>query len=132
MLGLLAIGFLIAVAYLVRGFGQPKPVDQRRTVPAWLGGLTAFVMASAWFELIAQNFLPKPQPFWIAIIAGVGWAGVAFILFVWWSSRKTWSEVHQFAAASATTLACMAGPYWTISSWPTIDVAGKMILTLLP
>jgi hypothetical protein len=135
--GLIAVGFLaivalIAMAYLVRGFGRPSPGDRRRTVPAWLGGLTAFLMASAWFELIAQNFLPKPvQPFWTAIFAGVLWAAVAFTLFVWWSSRPAWSEIHGFAAASAATLACMAGQYWTISSWPKIDIVGKVIFDAL-
>jgi len=127
-MGLLAIAALIALAYLARGLGRPSPDDQRGTVPAWLGGLTAFLMASAWFELIAQNFLPNPvQPFWTAIFIGIAWAAVAFTLFVWWSSRRAWSEVHRLAAASGAMLACEAGPYWTIRSWPTIDVAGKMI-----
>ncbi len=130
--GLLAITALIALAYLVRGFGKPSPVDQRKTVQAWLGGLTAFVMGSAWWDLISQNFVPKPvQPFWIAILAGLAWAAVAFTLFVWWSSRPAWSEVHRFAAASGATLACMATPYLTIASWPAIDRAGKMIFDAL-
>jgi hypothetical protein len=130
--GFLAIAALITLAYLVRGFGQPSPVDQRRTVPAWLVGLTALVMGSAWWDLIAQNFLPKPvQPFWMAIFPGVAWAAVAFTLFVWWSSRPAWSEVHRFAGASGATLACVATPYLTVAGWPMIDLAGKMIFDAL-
>jgi hypothetical protein len=128
VLGLLVIGLLTAIAYLVRSLGRPSLSDRHRTAPAWLAGLTAFAMGSAWFDLIGQNFVAKPaQPFWIAIIAGVGWAAVAFTLFVWWSSRQAWSEVHRLAAASGTTLACMTTPYVTVASWPKIDLAGKMI-----
>ena len=131
-LGLSAIVALIAVAYLVRGFGRPSPTDRRRTPPAWLAGLTAFVMGAAWWQLLTLNFVPKPvQPFWIAIFAGVAWAAVAFTLFVRWSTRPAWGEVHRFAAACGATLACMAIPYLNIGSWPTIDVAGKMIFDAL-
>jgi len=131
-LGFLAIAALIALAYLVRGFGRPSPADPRKTAPAWLGFLTAFVMGSAWFELIAQNFLPKPvQPFWTAIFAGAAWAAVAFTLFFWWSSRPAWSEVHRLAAAFGATFACLAGPYWYIASWPKIDIVGKVIFDAL-
>ena len=132
VLGLVAIGSLIAVAYLVRGLGRPSPHDRRRTAPAWLAALTAFVMGSAWFNLIGQNFVAKPVlPFGAAILAGVAWAAVAFTLFAWWSSRQAWSELHRFAAASAATLACMATPYLTIASWPKIDLVGKIIFDAL-
>jgi len=132
VLGFLAIGALAAVAYLVRGFGQPSPDDRRRTAPAWLAGLTAFVMGLGWFKLIAQNFVAKPvQPFWIAIAAGIAWAAAGFVLFVWWSSRPAWSEVHRFAAASAATLACMAGPYAAIATWPKIDIVSEAIFDAL-
>lgn len=132
VLGLAAIAALIALTYFVRGFGLPNPDDRRRTVPAWLGGLTALVMGLAWFQLIGQNFVPHPvQPFWIAILAGIAWAVLAFILFVWWSSRPAWNDVHRLGAAFGTTLACMATPYLTIASWPKIDVFGLMIFDVL-
>lgn len=132
VLGLVAIAILIAGAYLVRGFGLPSRADRRRIVPPWLGGLVAFVMGSVWFELIAQNFIPHPvQPFWTAIVAGIAWAALAFTGFVWWSSRPAWTEVHSFAAVFGSTLACMAVPYLTISSWPRIDIVGKIIFDLL-
>jgi len=132
VLGLVAITTLLVLAYVVRRFGLPSPDDRRPIVPAWLGGVTAFVMGSAWFMLIAQNFLPKPvQPFWIALVAGIAWATVAFTLFVWWSSRPAWSAVHRFAAAFGATLASMAVPYLTIGSWPKIDMVGKMVFDAL-
>jgi hypothetical protein len=136
-LGMIALGFgaiavLIALAWLVRGFGQPRPEDRRRTAPAWLGGLTAFVMGAAWFKLIGENFIPKPlRPFWIAIAAGGAWAAATYVLFVWWSSRPAWSRAHRFAAASGATLACMAAPYKTIATWPKIDVVGEVIFDAL-
>jgi hypothetical protein len=136
-LGMIALGFtviavLIALAYLVRGFGQPSPADPRRTVPPWLAALTALVMGSAWYQLISQNFTPRPvQPFWIAIVAGIAWAAVAFLLFVWWSSRPAWSQVHRFAAAFGATVACSAPPYYNAASWPKIDLVGKIIFDTL-
>jgi hypothetical protein len=131
-LGLLAIAALIGLAYLVRGLCQPLPEDCQRTVPAWLGGLTAFVMGSAWFWLIGQQFIPNPvQPFWVAIAGGAAWAAIAFIVFSWWSSRPAWSETHRFAAAFGATLACMVTPYLTITSWPRIDIVGKIVFDAL-
>ncbi|MGH9494976.1 MAG: hypothetical protein ACRD3B_08270 [Candidatus Sulfotelmatobacter sp.] len=141
VLGLASIAALIALAYLVRSFGLPSldggeddrgKDDRGRTIPSWLAGLTAFVMGSAWFYLIGQNFVPHPvQPFWIAIGAGIVWAAVAFFLFVRWSSLPAWSDTHRFAAAFGATLACMATPYLTIKTWPKIDVIGLVIFDLI-
>lgn len=136
-LTLLALGFalialLILAAYLVRGLALPKSGDSRTTVPAWVAGVTAFVMGAAWFEVIAQVFVPHPlQPFWAVIAAGVVWAGIAFTLFTRWSSRPSWSEIHRFSAALGATLACMAVPYLTISTWPKVDAIGKVLFDVL-
>ncbi len=130
--GFAAIALLIGLAYALRGAAQPSPSDRRKTAPAWLGGLVAFVMGAAWFELIGQNFVRKPvQPFWIAAGAGLGWAILAFILFAWWSSRPAWREPHRFAAAFGATMACMAMPYVTFARWPRVDQAGKVIFDLV-
>jgi hypothetical protein len=135
-LGLASIAALIALAYLVRGLGLPSSGDrdttQRKTAPAWLGGLVAFVMGSAWFNVIGQQFIPHPvQPFWKAIAAGVVWAAVAFFLFVSWTSSPAWTEIHRFAAAFGATLACMATPYLTVATWPKFDVVGKVVLDVI-
>jgi hypothetical protein len=127
-LGLLAIGLLVAFAYAARGFGRQLPGNLRRTVPAWLAGTIAFVMGCAWFEIITQEFVPRPiQPFWIPIVLGVAWSALAFTLFSWWSSRAAWSEAHRFASAVGATLACMATPYLSIATWPKIDIVGKLV-----
>lgn len=136
-LALLALGFalialLIVAAYLVRNFALPKSDDPRTTIPAWAAGITAFVMGAAWFEVIAQMFVPHPlQPFWAVIVAGIVWAVIAFALFTRWASRPAWHEVHGFSAALGATLACMATPYLTISTWPKVDVIGKMCFDAL-
>jgi hypothetical protein len=136
-LTLLAIGFgsialLIISAYLVRNFARSNPDDSPTTIPAWVAGLIAFVMGAAWFEVIAQIFVPHPvQPFWAVIVAGIVWAGLAFTLFIRWSTRPGWSEIHGFSAAFGATLACMAMPYLTISTWPKIDVIGKVFFDAL-
>jgi hypothetical protein len=92
----------------------------------------AFVMGVAWFEVIAQLFVPNPvHSFWVVIVAGIVWAGIAFMLFTRWSSRPAWSEIHGFSAALGATLACMATPYLTISTWPQLDVIGKACFDVL-
>src|SRR5215469_9997334 len=127
-LGLLAIGGLVALAYVLRRVGGQSSENGQRAIPAWLAGLIALVMGAAWFQLISQLFIPQPlQPWWIAMALGIAWAALAFTLFSRWSSRTSWSERHRFASAFGATLACMATPYLTIASWPKIDIAGKLI-----
>ena len=130
--GFLAIAALIALAYALRNLARPCSADTRKTAPPWLAFLVALVMGAAWFELVAQNFVPKPvQPFWIVFYAGLAWALVAFILFVWWSSRPAWTDVHRFAAAFGATVACQAMPYVTLATWPRVDQIGKAIFDIL-
>ena len=130
-LGFGAIAALVAVAYLIRNFGAPSN-DGRKAIPAWIAGVTAFVMGAVWFEVVAQCFMPKPaQPFWIVIAAGVAWAVLAFALFFRWSSRQGWNEVHRYSAAIGATLACMAAPYFTIATWPKVDVIGEVIFDII-
>jgi hypothetical protein len=132
VVGFVAIAALVSLAWLVRGFGKPRPDDRRGIVPAWFAGLAALAISAPWFLLIGENFTPMPvQPFWIAIIAGSAWALAAFILFVWWSSRPAWGKGHRLAAAIGATLDCMAAPYVTIASWPKIDVVGVVIFDLI-
>jgi hypothetical protein len=131
-LGLIAIVGLVALAYLVRGVSRKSSDSSQKAIPAWLAGLIAFVMGAMWFELVAQLFVPKPvQPFWIAIVAGIAWAALAFTLFSKWASRTTWSELHRFASAFGATLGCMATPYLTIATWSKIDIVGKLIFDAL-
>lgn len=131
VLGLLAIAGLLGLAYVIRDLDRPSPEDRERTAPAWLGGLTAFVMGSAWFWLIDQQFVLKPaQPFWVAIAGGIAWAATALLLFSWWTSCAAWSDVHRLAATAGATLACMLAPYLTISNWSRIDIVGKAIFDL--
>ena len=131
-LGFALIALLIVTAYLTRNVAVPESDDRRTTVPAWVAGLIAFVMGAAWFAVIAQMFAPHPvQPFWVVIAASVVWAGIAFVLFTRWSSRPAWREIHGFSAAAGATLACMATPYLTISTWPKVDVIGKVCFDVL-
>jgi hypothetical protein len=132
VIGFASIGLLIWLAYLLRGFGVPSQGESRRTAPAWLAGGAAFVMGVAWFNLIGQIFVPKPiQPFWIALALGIGWAIVAFALFVAWSSRRSWSGIHRWSTSFGAALACMTTPYMTASSWPKADLVAVMIFDVI-
>ena len=124
--GLTAIALLIGLAFLLRSVGQPKAAGP--TAPVWAAGLTAAAMGAAWFELIAQLFIPKPvEPFGKALAMGGVWAMLALVLFLWWTSRRAWSDLHRLCACWGATLACEGGPYFTIRSWPTVDIVGKAI-----
>jgi len=131
-LGFALIAALILAAWLLRDAFQPEPGDGRRTAPAWLAGVSAFVFGAAWGEVVAQNFVPKPvEPFWTVIAAGIAWALLALVLFLWWSSRPAWRVSHRYAASAGATLAAMAGPYTTIATWPMVDIVGVAIFQLL-
>jgi len=111
-IGFVSIGLLAGLAYLLRGVGMPSPDQSRRTAPAWLAGGVAFVMGAAWFNLICQIFVPKPiQPFWTALALGIAWSVVASVLFVAWSSRRSWTGIHRWSVSFGAALACMTPPY---------------------
>ncbi|HEX4284050.1 MAG TPA: hypothetical protein VHZ28_03090 [Terracidiphilus sp.] len=127
--GMAAIVLLIALAYALRNSGHPSAAG--RTVPAWVAGIVAFGMGAAWFELIGQVFVPNPMAFQKATGAGIGWGVIALLLFSWWSGRQAWSDVHRFCACWGATLACQSMPYYTIRTWTTVDVVGKVVFDAL-
>jgi hypothetical protein len=55
---------------------------------------------------------------------------VALTLFTRWAGRKAFTDGHRFAACWGATLACQAMPYYTIASWPRIDITGKVFFDL--
>jgi hypothetical protein len=127
--GLAAIVALIGLAYVFRKVGRG---GAGRTAPAVVAGVIALGMGAAWFDLIGQLFIPNPiQPWEKALAAGGAWALLGLILFLWWTSRQAWSDVHRFCACWGATLACESMPYFTIRSWPTVDVVGKIVFDAL-
>jgi len=131
VLGLLMIAGLIVLAHLLRNV-RSQANSGRRSVPARLTGVIAFVMGGVWFEIIGQQFSPYPvQPFWIAIAAGVAWAVIAWLVFRWLSSSPAWGKSHIFAVTFGATLACMAAPYLSISSWTRVDIIGIIIFDVI-
>jgi Mg/Co/Ni transporter MgtE len=86
----------------------------------------------AWFGLIDQQFISFAlRAFWIAIAAGIAWAVLAFIVFLRLSDNSAWSRRHIFAATFGATLACIAAPYLSISSWTKIDTIGVVAFNIL-
>ena len=130
MVGIASIVGLIGLAYLLRG--QAAEEDSRRTAPAWVAGVTAFVTGLGWFFIITQIFIPKPvQPYWLVVLMGIGWALVTFALFTAWASRWGWSTLHRYSAALGATLGCMTAPYLSIASWAKPDVIALVVFDVL-
>jgi hypothetical protein len=131
-LGLGAIGLLVMLAFLLRNFGTERSEKEGRPVPTWLAGVVALAMGAAWFELIGQIFVPHPiRPVWIPLAAGVAWCITAYVLFLGWSSRRGWTDMHRWWALFGATLGCEAMPYLSAAGWPRVDLYGKMVLDVL-
>ena len=132
LIGLAAITALIALAWLLRGYGHSGQVDSRQPVTPWLIGIKAFVFGAAWFELIGLIFVPHPSlAVWMPLVAGPVWALLSFGLVRYWSAAKGWRDIHRFALSFGATLGCMAISDVSAAGWTRIDLVAKFIFQFL-
>lgn len=130
--GLAAIILLVLCAYRLRAFGHGCQIETRPALSPWLVGIAAFVLAGAWWELIALVFVPRPQlPHWIPLAAGVVWATLTFALIHYWSASVLWSDTRRWSLSFGAILATIFVGYLSFAGWSTIDLAGKATLNLL-
>jgi hypothetical protein len=136
LIGVLAVVMLIAGAL---NLGSPQRALKKRSpssppAPA-LVGVGALALGFPWYVVITLVFAPNPKlhtlPFWIPMIAGVAWAGMAFFLIRHWSSAAGWRDVHRYALVFGAVLVCMIAGFGGSSAWPRSDIICKTVLDSL-
>jgi len=132
LLGLLAIAGLVAIAL---NLGSSPTTSANEAPNPWVSALFALAFGFPWYVLLGFVFTPnfkfRALPFWIPMLAGIAWAGAAFLLFRRWSSSAGWDDRHRYALIFAAILVCMIAGFLGSSTWPRIDVIGKSVLDIM-
>lgn len=129
--GVAAIVLLAIVAFALRRAGAQSSQRERRVPRPSLSGVIAFVFAAPWFLVIGLAYGMRPSlPVWIAILAATLWAAAAVMLFKWWASSGTWSEMHALAIASGALIASMLMGF-AEGNWRRPDLIFKIVLDVL-
>jgi hypothetical protein len=132
LLGFAAIGALIGMAWLLRGYGHSGQIDSREPANPWLIAFKAFVFGAAWFGLITLVFVPHPgTEVWIPLAAGPVWAFLSFLLVRYWSAARGWRDIHRFALSFGAVLGCMAISDVSDAGWTRVDLIAKFTFQLL-
>jgi hypothetical protein len=132
LIGLASIVALIAIAWLLRGYGHSGQIDSRQPANPWLIGLKGFIFGAAWFELIGLIFVPHPGVnVWSPLVAGPTWALLAVAIVRYWSAAQSWRDIHRFALSFGAVLGCMAIGDASSAGWTRVDLIGKYAFHLL-
>jgi hypothetical protein len=129
-----AIGLLGIAAIWLGPRREPDRGSAGRTAPApWLVGLAAFGLALPWFLLVLLALLDWPTariPFWLALAAGLLWAGGVLLATVVWSRSSGWEDAHRLALVTGALVAAMlAGlAIFLIGGAGPVDLVGKVVL----
>jgi hypothetical protein len=130
LVGALAI-VLLVVASLYLKPRQPRLPPGSLPAPMLLG-VIAVAFGLPWYGLIVLTFTSAAKlhalPFWLPMLAGIAWAGMAYLFFRRWSSSTGWSDVHRYALTIGAMLVPMIGGFIGSSSWLRIDLIGKVAL----
>jgi hypothetical protein len=95
-------------------------------------GLGALILGFPWYALMALIFAPRPAaPLWIAMLAGTGWAVIAYAIVSRWASGEGWSDRHRCALVFGAMLVSMLAGFLGSGTWPAIDVVGKIVLNVI-
>lgn len=130
--GLMAIGALMALAFLVRAQGHPGLSASRRVRSLWLTAIAAWAFGTGWWGLMTLVFSPHPRisaP--AAILVGLVWAMAGLGLFSYWSTGSGWTNMHRWAAAFGATLSCMLPSYGSLAGWSKRDLIFKILVNLV-
>jgi hypothetical protein len=136
---LVAIGMLMALVVVVAfgAFRGRRPPAAGTAPPAWLAGLAALALATA-FQL-ARHVLAGAAPAWATTLAMLACGAIAVALFTIWSRGRGWGGVHYLAIAAGTALtytgvglsAFLQGRTNLGTPATPVDVAGQVVLALI-
>ena len=130
--GLLTVALLLAAGWALRGVGEPPENPLRKAPAPWLAGAGAFLLGIPWWALIVLVFIPNiPVAPAIPLAAGVLWAMLTFVVIRRWSSGTGWGDLHRWALVFGAILVCMVGGFGGSSSWPRVDLIGKIVLNAI-
>jgi len=130
--GVAAIVLLTLAAYAVRGVGQTQQHASRWTPPAWVVAIAALLFGFPWYWLMALIFGRRSTlPFWIPMLLEICWATILYSILRFWASARGWQDFHRWTLVFAATLVIMAAGFSGSSSWPRIDMVGKVILNVI-
>lgn len=134
LLGILAIVLLALAAYAVSK-SRPAQLHATHAAPSvWIVGAAILFFGFPWYLLMAPIFSPTfnhSLPFWIFMLAGCGWAAVAFLIIRYWATASGWGDMQRWALVSGATLVCMVSGFSGSGSWPRGDVVSKAILNVI-
>jgi hypothetical protein len=128
------IGLLALLALKLPAGRRPGP---RLPLPApRVLGLAAFALSLPWFLLLTLAFLAWPvaaTPPWLAIAAGVVWAGAVLLLALAWSAAPAWRDAHRLALIAGAVGAAMVAGFalFLVGGASPVDAGGKLLLDLL-
>lgn len=130
LLGVFAIAFLAAGAYLVRhSWREPWP---GRSPRPWVVATTALLLGLPWYSWMILVFGPARQlPLLVPVVLGTAWAGAAFFLVKRWSLTSAWQEMQRWALCFGALLVCMVGGFLGASAWPLADTVAKAVLNVI-
>ncbi|MGH9734039.1 MAG: hypothetical protein ACRD8A_05575 [Candidatus Acidiferrales bacterium] len=135
--GLAAIVLLGVASYSARS--SKLSGDRAGSKPAapLIVGIVSACLTYPWQFVIALSFNLLPNvPFWIALLAGVAYVAIVFLILRRFSSAAGWSDLHRFAMCAGSTVALMAWGVTILWHGPRLDLIGEMVfiaigLTLL-
>ncbi len=130
--GAAAIVLLAFAAYAARHIGRTALTSQRTAPPAWAMVIATIVFSFPWNLLLAPIFGSKTsRPFGLLMLMGIVWAALAYFLIRYWSSAPSWQDTHRWAVVFGATISNMAAGFSGSSTWPKIDLIGKVIFNIL-
>jgi hypothetical protein len=131
LLFLAVIALLILLAYWMR-FIERGDSTTRTAPPPWSMVAAAMIFGFPWYRLVILIFGERStQPFWVSMALGLMWGGFAYFFIRYWSVGRGWNDKHRWGLTFGAVLVCMVAGFSGSSTWPGIDMAGKLVFDVL-
>jgi hypothetical protein len=130
LIGVSAIAFLAASAYLVRQSWR----DTSPGIPPrpWVVATAAFLLGLPWYSLMILVFAPAGElPLLVPVVMATVWAAAVFFEIRRWSLTSEWRDVHRWALCFGALLVCMVGGFLGASAWSLMDTVAKAVLNVI-